>query len=165
MLKCLGSKASRHLIPLGHDYTTGTMKVLHIQSKPQAHLAVMLYCSDISNRSNRNHSKGAGPDNTWPRLLKEMTPAIRQPFLYIINLSLSTVVVCDKLKPAMVIQVYKKSDHSLPQNYRSISLLSIFHKIHEKVMAKRLKDYPTAITVLYNYQSISLVLGKIIPQS
>ena len=57
--------------------------------------------------SNRNNSKGAGPDNTGPRLLKEMTPAIIQPFLYIINMCLSTGVLPDKLKLANVISVFK----------------------------------------------------------
>jgi len=61
-----------------------------------------------------------------------MTPAIIQPFLYIINLSLSTGVLPDKLKLAKVIPVYKKGDHSLPQNYRPISILSIFRKNHCK---------------------------------
>ena len=102
--------------------------------------------------SNLNNNKGAGPDNIGPRLLKEMTPAIIQPFLYIINLSLSTGVLPDKLKLAKVIPIYKKGDHSLPQNYRPISILSIFHKIIEKIMAKRLKDYLTANSILYNYQ-------------
>ena len=63
---------------------------------------------------------------------KKMTPAIIQPFLYIINLSLSTGVLPDKLKLAKVIPVYKKGDHSLPQSYCPISIMSIFHKIIEK---------------------------------
>ena len=48
--------------------------------------------------SNLNNNKGAGPDNIGSRLLKEMTPAIIQPFLYIINLTLSTGVLPDKLQ-------------------------------------------------------------------
>jgi len=30
--------------------------------------------------SNLNNNKGGGPDNIGPRLLKEITPAIIQPF-------------------------------------------------------------------------------------
>jgi len=55
-------------------------------------------------------------------------------------------VLPDKLKLAKVIPVYKKGDHSLPPNYRPIS------KIIEKIMAKRLKDYLTPNSILYNYQ-------------
>jgi len=58
-----------------------------------------------------------------------------------------TGIVPDKLKLAKVIPVYKKGDHSLPQNYRPISLLSIFHKILEKIMAKRLKDFLTTNSI------------------
>ena len=47
--------------------------------------------------SNLNNNKGSGPDNIGPRLLKEMTPVIIQPFLYIINLSLSTGVFTRKV--------------------------------------------------------------------
>ena len=56
--------------------------------------------------SNLNNNKGAGPDNIGPRLLKEMTTVIIQPFLYIINLSLSTGVLPDKLKLAKVCLLY-----------------------------------------------------------
>jgi len=80
---------------------------------------------------NLNDNKGAGPDNIGPRLLKEMLSAIVQPFLYIINLSLFTGIVSDKLKLAKVIPVYKKGDHSLPFFSSKLPsyLLSIFHKI------------------------------------
>ena len=102
--------------------------------------------------TNLNSAKSAGPDNIGPRLLKEIAPVIIQPFLYIINLSFITGIVPDTLKLARVIPIFKKGDHSLPQNYRPISLLSLFHKVLEKLMANRLKNFITANSILYNYQ-------------
>ena len=73
-----------------------------------------------------------GPDNVGPRLLKEAANEIIDPLLYLLNISLSTGTVPNLLKMAKVIQVYKKGVRSLIQNYRPISLLSIFDKILEK---------------------------------
>lgn len=96
--------------------------------------------------------KSAGPDNIGPDLLKEVTPAILYPYLHIINLSFSTGVVPDTLKIARVIPVFKKGDESLLQNYRPISLLSVFHKVLEKLMAERVIRFINANSVLYDYQ-------------
>jgi len=99
-----------------------------------------------------NNNKAAGPDNIGPALLKEIAPGIMQPFLHIINLSFSTGVFPDNLKTARVIPVYKKGEHFLTQNYRPISLLSLFHKILEKLMAKRVSKFLTNNSVLYSHQ-------------
>ena len=61
---------------------------------------------------------------------------------------------------------YKLNGPPDPQNYSPISLLSIFHKILEKIMAKRLKDFLTTNSILYNYhfgfrQNHSTVLALI----
>jgi len=39
-----------------------------------------------------------------------------------------------------------------PNNYRPISLLSVFGKVLEKLMHKRLYDYLEKYNVLYDYQ-------------
>ena len=46
-----------------------------------------------------------------------------------------------KLKQAKVIPVYKSDDETEPENYRPISLLSIFNRIFEKLMYQRLKIF------------------------
>ena len=63
-----------------------------------------------------------------------------------------TGVVPDKLKIGKVIPVYKKGDSSLPTNYRPISLLSIFDKLLEKLMYKRVYTFLTENNILYPYQ-------------
>ena len=98
------------------------------------------------------NNKAAGPDNIGPRLLKETAPVILEPLLHIINLSFTTGVMPDILKVARVVPVHKKGDQSSLQNYRPISLLSLFHKIFEKLMVKRLTSFVNTNSLLYNYQ-------------
>ena len=86
-----------------------------------------------------NSNKAAGPDNIGPKLLKAVGPVILSPLLHIFNLSFVTGVVPDRMKLAKVIPVFKKGDQSILQNYRPISLLPLFHKILEKLMASRLE--------------------------
>ena len=45
---------------------------------------------------------------------------------------LSTGVVPNKLKIGKVIPIFKRGDSHLPNNYRPISLLSVFSKLLEK---------------------------------
>ena len=72
--------------------------------------------------------------------------------LYLFNLSLSTGSFPDKLKLAKVIPIFKKGDTYLPSNYRPISLVSIFSKLLEKIMYKRLYSYLQGNNILYRYQ-------------
>ena len=51
--------------------------------------------------------------------------------------NLSTI----QLKHAKVVPVYKGEDKTDPSNYRPISLLSIFNRIFEKTMYRRLMAY------------------------
>jgi len=115
--------------------------------------------------ANSNNNKSHGPDNFGPTLVKEMTGLIIEPFLFIYNLSFSTGVVPDKLKIAKVIPIYKKGEMCFTSNYeyRPISLLSIFTKLLEKLMHKRLYSFLQKNTseesVLIN---TNLASGKII---
>ena len=94
-----------------------------------------------------------GRMNISPRLLKEVANEIIDPLLYLFNLSLSTGTVPNSLKMAKVIPVYKKGVRSLIQNYRPISLLSIFDKILEKTMYSWLYNFLSANDILYSFQS------------
>jgi hypothetical protein len=60
--------------------------------------------------------------------------------------------VPDKLKIAKVIPLFKKGDRCLLENYRPISLLSIFNKLLEKVVYKRVYNFLNKNEVLYKYQ-------------
>ena len=97
-------------------------------------------------------SKSPGPDNIGPKLLKSTLSDVIDPLVYICNLSFSTGCVPDSFKIAKVIPVFKKGEKTNPSNYRPISLLSIFHKLLEKLMYKRVYSFLHKFSVLYQYQ-------------
>ena len=83
-------------------------------------------------------NKAPGPDNIGAKLLKCVLDKLLDPLVFIFNLSFNTGKVPESLKIAKVIPIYKKGERTNPTNYRPISLLSIFDKILEKLMHKRL---------------------------
>ena len=97
-------------------------------------------------------NKAPGNDNINSKILEEISDTISGPLAYIFNLSFITGLVPDLLKIAKVVPIYKKGEKSLPGNYRPISLLSIFDKILEKLMYKRLSSFLEANKFFYEYQ-------------
>jgi len=97
-------------------------------------------------------NKAPGPDNIGPKLLKGVLDSLLDPLVYIFNLSFATGKVPQLLKIAKVIPVYKKGERTDPTNYRPISLLSIFDKILEKLMYKRLHSFLQKHSILHQYQ-------------
>ena len=57
-----------------------------------------------------------------------------------------------KLKIAKIVPVFKSGDETDPDNYRPISLLSIFNRIFEKVMYSRLISFMDKHNVLSSSQ-------------
>ena len=100
-----------------------------------------------------------------PRLVKAVADEIADPLCYLFNLSFLTGVVPNALKIAKVIPIYKKGEKSSIENYRPISLLSVFDKILEKLMYGWLYNYLRDNNILYDYQfwfsSSSLYLPSI----
>jgi len=97
-------------------------------------------------------NKSPGADNISPKILKEISTDIIGPLAYIFNLSFTSGVVPDSLKLAKVIPVFKKGDRTQAGNYRPISLLTVFDKILEKLMCKRLCNFLELHHTLYDFQ-------------
>ena len=53
---------------------------------------------------------------------------------------------------AKIIPIFKKGDVHLASNYRPISLLSVFNKLLEKLVYKRLYSFLDKHNVIYSYQ-------------
>ena len=81
--------------------------------------------------------------------MKECAPEIISFRTSIINRSFKSGCFPSHLQIAKVIPIYKKGDANLPENYRPISLLTIFSKIFEKIVFKRV------MTFLENHSLIS----------
>ena len=102
--------------------------------------------------SNLNSSKATGPFSIPTHLLKLLRTCISTPLEIIYNASLSSGCVPDQFKIATVIPVYKKDATTCMNNYRPISLLSVFNKILEKLMHRRLIAFIDKYKILYNKQ-------------
>ena len=109
--------------------------------------------SEISDIINMLKSgKSLGPNSIPIKLLKHLCPLISLPLSQIINESFQSGIFPDKMKLAKVIPLFKKGCSVTASNYRPISLLSVFSKITEKVMYKRLNDFLEKHSILYSFQ-------------
>ena len=93
-----------------------------------------------------------GYDDIPALILKLALPYIKEPMMYICNLSLLEGVFPECLKIANVVPLFKSGDSMLFNNYRPVSLLSVFSKVFEKVMYSRLSDFLKTHKLLYKYQ-------------
>jgi len=96
--------------------------------------------------------KSPGIDEIPPKVVKASANFMLYPLSCVFNLSFKQGIVPDPLKIAKVVPIYKKGQKSLTSNYRPISLLSIFNKILEKLMCKRLCSFLIKENILYKYQ-------------
>ena len=98
------------------------------------------------------NKKSVGPYSIPCNLLKMLSHLVSPILATLINESFSSGIFPDKLKIARVITLHKKGSTENPSNYRPISLLSIFSKIFEKVMHKRLYEFLEKDNLLYSLQ-------------
>jgi len=75
------------------------------------------------------------------KLLKLANGVISVHLATIFKQSICSVIFPSKLKRAKIIPIFKDEGDSLPENYRPISLLSIYNKIFEKLMYPRLTKF------------------------
>ena len=101
---------------------------------------------------NQLENKSTGPQSIPIKLLKLIPDLILTPLCRIINCSFQTGVFPDALKISEVIPIHKGESTEEINNYRPISLLSIFDKIIEKIMHKRLYDFLQEHNILFRNQ-------------
>ena len=75
------------------------------------------------------------------KLLKRTRHVLCVPLVKILNSSIERGIYPEKLKITKVVPIFKSDDETDTSNYRPISLLSIFTRIFEKLMHKRLSSY------------------------
>ena len=95
-------------------------------------------------------SKSTGPFSVPVKLLKLLKPYISKPLAIIFNESITLGIFPDKLKCAKVIPIHRKGSPTDPSNYRPISLLSIYSKILEKLIYKRLHEFLDKMDAFYS---------------
>ena len=96
--------------------------------------------------------KSLGPNSIPIKLLKILSRHISSPLSQIINESFLSGIFPEKMQHAKVIPLFKTGCPVTVSNYRPISLLSVFSKISEKLVYKRLYNFLEVDKILYNLQ-------------
>ena len=102
---------------------------------------------------NSLENKSTGPSSIPLKLVSLIPDLIILPLAYIINMSFITGEYnSNLLKIVKVIPIHKGGSTQDVNNYRLISLLSIFDKIIEKLMHRRLYNFLMEHNILYQNQ-------------
>ena len=99
-----------------------------------------------------NPKKAVGPFSIPIPILKSIKHLVAEPLKHIFNISFSSGIVPESFKVANITPVFKKGSQINVNNYRPISLLSVFNRILEKLMCKRLLEFINKNDILYNKQ-------------
>ena len=92
------------------------------------------------------------PQSIPVHLLKLIADLIIEPLCEIIINSFSSGIFPDALKICKVVPIHKGESTQELNNYRPISLLSIFNKIIEKLMHKQLYNFLNTHDILFKNQ-------------
>ena len=86
-------------------------------------------------------NKSCGPDNCHPRVLKNVKDGLIVPLYYLYNKSLEEAILPFSWKEATITPIFKKGDRKLSNNYRPISLTSIFCRMLEAIIKDKIMSY------------------------
>lgn len=93
-----------------------------------------------------------GHDGINTNTVKYIRKYILDPLCYIYNLCIKNGIFPHQFKKAIICPIYKKGDSRLVNNYRPISLLSVFSKIFERCIKNRLVKYLDENKILSDLQ-------------
>lgn len=91
--------------------------------------------------SKLNNKRSCGFDDIPAFLIRKVLDYIISPLTYLVNLSFCNAIFPDYLKTGKVIPILKKGDPRKIDNYRPVTVPSIFSKIFEYSYLKRLNAY------------------------
>ena len=94
----------------------------------------------------------AGWDDLRPNVMKSIKDCIKIPLTHISNLSFVNGIFPSGLKRANVVPLFKSGEDFVFTNYRPVSILSVFSKLIERLLYKRLFDFINTNRLLYKYQ-------------
>ena len=94
------------------------------------------------------NKKSKGVDGLSTNFIKSIKNGLALPLSILINHSMSDGMFPDMMKVSKTIALYKKSDKTLPENYRPIALLSSFSKLFEKAFCHRLISFLNEYNIL-----------------
>ena len=120
---------------------------------PQNLSIIEITCTDVTRTLNAmNSNKSPGPDELYPRVLKETRDCIVPHLLRIFNTSLSQTSVAEEWKLANITPIFKKGDRSQAGNYRPISLTSVVGKLLETIIRDKIVTFLEDNTLIKDTQ-------------
>ena len=90
-------------------------------------------------------NKALGIDGIGPKILKNCSKSLFQPFCHLFNLSLASSVIPNEWKAHQIIPILKTGDRSLISNYHPISLLCNVSKVLEHIIFNKIINHVTAL--------------------
>ena len=85
-----------------------------------------------------NPSKALGPDELYPRVLKELATELGPVFAHLFQQSIDTGEIPKEWSLANICPLFKKSDRSLACNYRPVSLTCVPCKLLEHIVCSNI---------------------------
>ena len=85
-------------------------------------------------------------------VIKKNAVLLANQICYIFNLSFKKGLYPSRLKNAIVAPIFKSDSRNDPENYRSISILSIFAKLLKKLFFQRLSSFVEKNHLLHSNQ-------------
>ena len=102
----------------------------------------------IKKFKNKKSSKNNIPIEVFKKISPIISPLLSQLF----NESIEAGIFPDKLKTGRVIPLHKEDDRTCIKNYRPISTLSIYSKIFEKLVHKRMTSFISKYNIIKTNQ-------------
>lgn len=87
------------------------------------------------------NGKAPGPDGIPTNLVKDAAKFIAKPLAMIFNASLAKGIVPNVWKLAKITPIFKTGARNEKNNYKPISVLSVFAKLFEKIVHDQLSDF------------------------
>ena len=102
---------------------------------------------------NLKNGKAAGPDKIPITIIKDVGDIITKPLTMIFNSSLTNGVFPDIWKIARITPIFKSGAKNDVNNYRPISVISVFSRILERIVHDQLYEFLKANKIITSNQS------------
>ncbi len=90
---------------------------------------------------NINAQKATGYDNIPPKMVKMCADGLSVTLTELLNYAFSNKIFPDDMKKAEISPFFKKNDDLAKDKYRPISILVVFSKVFETIIAEHLMEY------------------------